>query len=291
MPGGDPHPGQTGWDSFISSNSAPHSKQRIDSYSALSLNRTTRLIQKSRIERDWPVNTCFFSSSYWRREEDHVAAIISVRSGVRQERRESYHPSASRLIPDSTRLQNWQETEKRKSSSSTHHYGASYPSARVRFSLFTEGRLVGVVVFSHPVQRLGSDRGVSSQPLGELGVGKVCAARRRAGKWREQVLAREPSSACSGKVWQALSLATMIASHNLETTIMHRGHAGIYYQATASDLSGADEYRTVRLAFLLYHRRLIAARSCTRGQAGKCATLLSVENRKRARSASRLLEN
>jgi hypothetical protein len=27
MPGGDPQPGQTGWDSFISSKSAPHSKQ------------------------------------------------------------------------------------------------------------------------------------------------------------------------------------------------------------------------------------------------------------------------
>ena len=31
-----------------------------------------------------------------------------------------------------------------------HHYSLSYPSARVRFGLFTRGCLVGVAVFSHP---------------------------------------------------------------------------------------------------------------------------------------------
>jgi hypothetical protein len=29
-----------------------------------------------------------------------------------------------------------------------HHYSASYPSARIRFGLFTAGRLAGVAVFS-----------------------------------------------------------------------------------------------------------------------------------------------
>jgi hypothetical protein len=33
----------------------------------------------------------------------------------------------------------------------THHYAASYPAARERFGLFHSGELVGVAVFSHPV--------------------------------------------------------------------------------------------------------------------------------------------
>src|SRR4051794_6652725 len=32
-----------------------------------------------------------------------------------------------------------------------HHYSMSYPATRFRFGLYTAGRLVGVAIFSHPV--------------------------------------------------------------------------------------------------------------------------------------------
>jgi hypothetical protein len=63
---------------------------------------------------------------------------LSLFSQRWQERRESYRRSASRFIPDSTRLQNGRRPRSERVHPDT-PYGTSYPSARVPFGLFTEG--------------------------------------------------------------------------------------------------------------------------------------------------------
>ena len=182
-----------------------------------------------------------------------------------RERRESYQPVGEPINPETLRgCRTGRRPRSERVHPDTHHYGASYPSARVRFSLFTEGRLVGVVVFSHPCNDWVLTAVFPLSPLESLELGRFVLL--------DDVPANGESRFPSERAFECLqrkglagvvSFSDLVPRTTSDGTIMHRGHAGIYYQATASTYLGRTEHRTVRLAFLLYHRRLIAARSCT----------------------------
>ena len=67
-----------------------------------------------------------------------------------RERRESYRAAGEPINARLCEVAELAGDREAKAFILAHHYSASYPSARVRFGLFTRGCLVGVAVFSHP---------------------------------------------------------------------------------------------------------------------------------------------
>ena len=67
-----------------------------------------------------------------------------------RDRRESYRPAGEPINPRLYEVAELAGDRQAKAFILAHHYSLSYPSARVRFGLFTRGCLVGVAVFSHP---------------------------------------------------------------------------------------------------------------------------------------------
>ena len=65
-------------------------------------------------------------------------------------RRDSYRPAGEPINPRLYEAAELVGDREAKAFIVTHHYSASYPNARFRFGLFTDGELVGVAVFSHP---------------------------------------------------------------------------------------------------------------------------------------------
>ena len=75
---------------------------------------------------------------------------LSLFSQRWRERRESYRPAGEPINPRLYEVAELAGDREAKEFILAHHYSASYPSARMRFGLFTEGHLAGVAVFSHP---------------------------------------------------------------------------------------------------------------------------------------------
>ena len=65
-------------------------------------------------------------------------------------RRDSYRPAGEPINPRLYEVAELAGDRESKAFILTHHYSASYPSARFRFGLFTGGELVGGAIFSHP---------------------------------------------------------------------------------------------------------------------------------------------
>ena len=66
-------------------------------------------------------------------------------------RRDSYRPAGEPIDPRLYEVAELAGDRESKAFILTHHYSASYPSARFRFGLFNGGELVGVAIFSHPL--------------------------------------------------------------------------------------------------------------------------------------------
>ena len=94
-----------------------------------------------------------------------------------RDRRESYRPAGEPINPRLYEVAELAGDREAKAFILAHHYSLSYPSARVRFGLFTRGCLVGVAVFSHPC----NDRVLTSvfplSPLESVELGRFVFAR------------------------------------------------------------------------------------------------------------------
>lgn len=65
-------------------------------------------------------------------------------------RRDSYRPAGEPINPRLYEVAEVAGDREPKAFILTHHYSASYPSARFRFGLYSGGSLVGVALLSHP---------------------------------------------------------------------------------------------------------------------------------------------
>ncbi len=66
-------------------------------------------------------------------------------------RRDSYRPAGEPIQTHAYEVASIPDDNTAKAFVVAHHYAASYPAARFRFGLYRRGQLVGVAVFSHPV--------------------------------------------------------------------------------------------------------------------------------------------
>ncbi len=164
-----------------------------------------------------------------------------------RERRESYRPTGEPINPSLYEVAELAGDREAKEFILAHHYSASYPSARMRFGLFTAGRLVGVAVFSHPC----NDRVLTSvfplSPLESVELGRFVLLDSVPANGESWFLARTFECLRRRGLAGVVSFSDPMPRTTSDGTIVHRGHAGICYQATASTYLGRTDARTIRL--------------------------------------------
>jgi len=153
-----------------------------------------------------------------------------------------------------------------------HHYAHSYPAARFRFGLYTRtGDLVGVAVFSHPV----NDRvltGVFATPLLEaVELGRFVLLDEVPANAETWFLARCFRALRTEGIAGVLAFSDPVARTRSDGGIVHPGHVGWIYQAGNAHYLGRGTARTLRLlpdGTVLHERALQKVRAGERGAAG-----------------------
>ena len=164
-----------------------------------------------------------------------------------RERRESYRPAGEPINPRLYEVAELAGDREAKAFILAHHYSASYPSARVRFGLFTRGCLVGVAVFSHPC----NDRVLTSvfplSPLDSVELGRFVLLDSVPANGESWFLTRTFECLRRKGLSGVVSFSDPVPRTKADGTIVHRGHVGICYQATSATFLGRTEPRTIRL--------------------------------------------
>jgi len=164
-----------------------------------------------------------------------------------RERRESYRPAGEPINPRLYEVAELAGDREAKAFILAHHYSAYYPSARVRFGLFTRGCLVGVAVFSHPC----NDRVLTSvfplSPLDSVELGRFVLLDSVPANGESWFLTRTFECLRRKGLSGVVSFSDPVPRTKADGTIVHRGHVGICYQATSATFLGRTEPRTIRL--------------------------------------------
>jgi hypothetical protein len=164
-----------------------------------------------------------------------------------RERRESYRPAGEPINPRLYEVAELAGDREAKAFILAHHYSASYPSARVRFGLFTRGCLVGVAVFSHPC----NDRVLTSvfplSPLDSVELGRFVLLDSVPANGESWFLTRTFECLRRKGLSGVVSFSDPVPRTKADGMIVHRGHVGICYQATSATFLGRTEARTIRL--------------------------------------------
>lgn len=160
-----------------------------------------------------------------------------------------------------------------------HHYSSSYPNARFRYGLYRVGRLVGVAVFSHPMQ----DKVLDRLPKGQDEVLKLQGPWLRRGRFGTEVTTSRLLLPLPGHRLESVELGRLVLLDeelaNAESYFVaqcferlrregitgvvsfsdpmprwddqgnkvHVGHLGIVYQALKATFTGRATPRTLKM--------------------------------------------
>ena len=164
-----------------------------------------------------------------------------------RERRESYRPAGEPINPRLYEIANLTADREAKEFILRHHYLGSYPSARFRFGLFTNAKLVGVAVFSHPC----NDRVLTSvfpvSPLETVELGRFVLLDSVPANGESWFLARAFDCLRIEGLVGVVSFSDPVPRVAADGSVLHRGHVGTCYQATSATFLGKTAPRTVRL--------------------------------------------
>lgn len=129
----------------------------------------------------------------------------------------------------------------------THHYAASYPAARERIGLFEAGELVGVAVFSHPV----NDRTLTAVFPGDardsVELGRFVLLDRVPGNGETWFLARAFEILRRDGYRGVVSFSDPVPRACLDGRTIFAGHIGTIYQAHNAVYLGRGTARRLRL--------------------------------------------
>lgn len=125
-----------------------------------------------------------------------------------------------------------------------HHYSGSYPAARARFGLYRGGELLGVAVFSQPV----NDASLAVLPGGAgVELGRFVLLDRVAGNGETWFLARCFDLLRADGHAGVISFSDPFARTTAGGQIVHGGHVGTIYQAHNAVFLGRAGANTLRL--------------------------------------------
>lgn len=140
-----------------------------------------------------------------------------------------------------------------------HHYEGTYPAARFRFGLYERAWLVGVAVFSHPV----NERSLAPAPGGPLErveLGRLVLLDRVGANAESFLLGRcfELLRQCG--IAGVVSFSDPLARARADGTLVMPGHVGTIYQATNGTYLGRTraERRLLLADGTIVHNRALA---------------------------------
>ena len=169
--------------------------------------------------------------------------------------RASYRPPAERIDTRRHEVTTLAELDA-KAFVVEHHYSRSYPAARFRFGLYERGELVGVAVFSQPINNASLDRfGCAREHATELG--RFVLVDRVAGNGETWFLARCFDQLRADGVLGVLSCSDPVPRRRSDGTLVMPGHVGTIYQAHNGIYTGRTRAETLRLLpdGRVFHRR------------------------------------
>lgn len=161
-------------------------------------------------------------------------------------RRDTYRPASETIVTAHYEVAPIPDDRTARTFVETNHYSSSYPAARFRHGLYWGGLLVGVAVFSVPMQGAVLDRLPCPRAAAvELG--------------RFVLLDRVPAN---GETWMLARCFELLRREGIEGVVsfsdpmprirddggvVHGGHVGTIYQAGNAVYTGPTARRTLRL--------------------------------------------
>lgn len=163
-----------------------------------------------------------------------------------RERRDLYRPIGETIVTAHYEVAAIPDDTTAKAFVVQHHYSSSYPAARFRFGLYWGGLLVGVAVFSVPMQAMVLDclpcpRAVAVE-LGRLVLLDLVPANGES--W---FIARCFDLLRRAGVEGIVSFSDPMPRVRLDGTRIFAGHIGNCYQASNAVYLGLTDRRTIRL--------------------------------------------
>jgi hypothetical protein len=184
-----------------------------------------------------------------------------------RDRRGTYRPAGEVIVTSHYEVAPVPDDRTARSFVEQHHYSGSYPAARERFGLYWGGLLVGVGVFSEPMQAKVLD----ALPCGRLeGVelGRLVLLDRVPGNGESWFIARCFELLYRDGYRGVVSFSDPVRRTALDGRVVLAGHIGNVYQASNAIYTGRGTARTLRLlpdGSVLSERALSKIRSGERG--------------------------
>ena len=161
--------------------------------------------------------------------------------------RASYRPARETIVPHEYDVATLPEGSA-KAFILDHHYSRSYPAARHRFGLYWRGHLVGVAVFSQPVQdRVLTRVFPTGSALDSVELGRFVLLDQVPANGETWFLARCRESLRRENLVGVVSFSDPIPRRTVEGEVVFPGHLGGIYQASSSRYLGRGTARTLRL--------------------------------------------
>lgn len=158
-----------------------------------------------------------------------------------------------------------------------HHYERTYPAARFRFGLYERSALVGVAVFSHPVNERSLDPAPGG-PLERVELGRLVLLDRVGANAESFFVARCFDELRRSGIAGVVSFSDPMPRSTAAGRVVMPGHVGIVYQASnATYLGRTRAERRLLLAdgTILHNRALAKIRRRERGYQPIVARMLA----------------
>lgn len=179
--------------------------------------------------------------------------------------RDSYRPAGELIEPREFDVAPLGELDA-KAFVIAHHYSRSYPAARFRFGLHRRGELVGVAVFSHPM----NDRVLTSVFPGDarssVELGRFVLVDAVAGNGETWFLARCFEQLRAAGLRGVVSFSDPFPRSRADGSVVFPGHVGTIYQAHNARFLGRGSPALLRL---LPDGRLFSPRAITKIRNGE----------------------
>lgn len=164
-----------------------------------------------------------------------------------RERRDSYRPAGEVIRPDEYDVAPIPDDRTAKTFVVRHHYSGSYPASRFRFGLYHQGTLVGVAVYSHPVNDRVLTAVFPGRPTDSVELGRFVLLDQVPSNGETWFLSRTFEFLRKEDLVGVLSYSDPVPRTTQGGVTVHLGHVGTIYQAANGVYLGRGEARTLRL--------------------------------------------
>lgn len=164
-----------------------------------------------------------------------------------RDRRDSYRPIGEPINPSSYDVAEMEGDSDAKNFILSHHYSGTYPAARFRFGLWHGVELVGVAVFSHPVNNKVLTNVFGGEARESVELGRFVLLDKVPANGETWFLARCRRALKRLGLRGIVSFSDPIARETSDGVRVFPGHIGTIYQASNATFLGRSTAHPLRL--------------------------------------------